>query len=291
MNKRDPLQGRAILVTGAGRGLGRAYAIDSARAGAAVVVNDVDECAAEAVAVEIIRDGGSAVAHSGSVADWAVAEGAVATCLRRFGHIDGLVNNAGVNGRVTDLTQTSADDIRSVFEVNALGTFFCAVHAARAMESRHRGAIINVTSGVALGRDSKSDYAATKGAVLSMTYCWALELAPHGIRVNAISPRARTPMVLAGDPESRFPPPEETAPLVTFMLSDYFDLTGQVVLLWDGELSFLSPPMKVSNLQRRDKWTFRDVHAAFQDLRRDAQPVGRDASRYTLTPSLRQADE
>lgn len=238
------LSGKAVVVTGAGRGLGRAYALALADEGAAVVVNDIDGAAAAAVARELAECGATGLAHPGSVADWDAAAALIACCERELGAIDGLVNNAGLllAGPAWDADPAR---LRRLVEVNVLGTLYCGAHALRAMVARRRGAIVNVTSGAHLGMAGLSAYGATKGAVASLTYGWALEAQPFGVRVNAFSPVARTAMSV--DPMADEPPPEAVAPVVAFLLSDRAaGITGQVVRCDADGVSLLAPPRRRS---------------------------------------------
>jgi NAD(P)-dependent dehydrogenase (short-subunit alcohol dehydrogenase family) len=139
------LDGKAVIVTGAGRGLGRAFALDAGAQGASVVVNDIDADAAEKVAAEIAESGGQAVASVGSVADWERAAELVATCLEEYGAVDGLVNNAGVLNLAPPWAETE-ESIRRVVEVNLLGALFVGSHAVRAMIDQGSGSIVNITS-------------------------------------------------------------------------------------------------------------------------------------------------
>ena len=144
------LDGKAVIVTGAGRGLGRAFALDAAAEGASVVVNDIDTEAAEKVAAEIAGDGGRAVSCAGSVANWDQADDLVQTCLKEYGALDGLVNNAGVLALRPAWDETE-DSIRRVVEVNLLGALFVGTHAVRAMVDQGSGSIVNITSSAQLG--------------------------------------------------------------------------------------------------------------------------------------------
>src|SRR5207249_1892679 len=162
----------AIVVTGAGRGLGRAYALDAAREGASVVVNDVDAGNASAVCNEILAFGGAAVPSGESVATWDGAASLIATCLGEFGHLDGLVNNAGVMSMQEPAALTEAD-ANAVIQVNLLGSVYVGTHAIRAMQAGDGGAIVNATSSAQFGFSHLGVYGATKGALASLTYSWA----------------------------------------------------------------------------------------------------------------------
>jgi NAD(P)-dependent dehydrogenase (short-subunit alcohol dehydrogenase family) len=272
------LADRAIVVTGAGGGLGRAYAVAAAAEGAAVVVNDVDEGAASAVAGAIADGGGRAVAHAGSVADWAAAGAAIERCSQAFGRIDGLINNAGISRVGDPWREETGDRARAIVEVNLLGTIYCGVHALRAMVAQRSGSILNVTSGALLGLLEHSLYGASKGGVAALTWGWAVDAAPYGVRVNAISPLARTAMsevwVNRDAAHMEEPPPESVAPLAVFLLSDRAaDVNGQVVRLDAGGLSIMRPPAFPEPLALSDR-SLDGVESAFGELRRDLQPVG-----------------
>ncbi|XVQ86948.1 SDR family NAD(P)-dependent oxidoreductase [Microbispora siamensis] len=188
------LDGRCVVVTGAGRGLGRAYALACAAHGAGVVVNDVDGAAAHAVAAEIAAAGGHAVAEPGSAGSWEVAARLAGTAELEFGRLDGLVANAGITHHAPPWEEDEAR-LRRITEVNVLGVQFAAVHAMRAMVRRGAGgSIVTVVSGARFGIPGMSAYGATKGAVAAMTAGWARDCASAGIRVNAVSPLAETGM-------------------------------------------------------------------------------------------------
>lgn len=228
------LAGKSVVVTGAGRGLGRAYALACAAHGASVVVNDVDASAAYATRESIMRSGGLATAHIGSVARWDTAQELIELAAAS-GRLDGLVANAAVHHQSLPWLDTE-DDITRIVGVNVIGGLFTGIHAMRAMLDRG-GSIVTVTSGARFGIPKMSAYGVTKGAVSAMTAVWATEGRPYGIRVNAVSPLAHTRMS-AADLRSDRPPlaaPERIAPLVVALLSDQSsDVTGQT-FRFDGE--------------------------------------------------------
>jgi len=256
------LDGRAVIITGAGRGLGRAYALCVAAEGGCVVVNDVDPEPAEEVVAEIHQRGGQAQAVVGSVADYEFTEQLVQTCVDVFGSIDGLINNAALM-HLSGPLEVSEDTFRSLVEVNILGSAFLGTHAARAMAERGGGRIVNVTSTAHLGRAGTSAYAITKGAVTSMTYAWAVDLQESGILVNAIAPSAWTRLTddfpVAGIDYANLPMPDEIAPLAAYLVSDEVDFTGQVLRLEKRALRVMSLPHFPTEADERDSWTVQDV--------------------------------
>src|SRR6187399_3097524 len=202
------LRDRAVIVTGAGRGLGEAFAIALAQAGVAVVANDIDVDLAERTAENIRAHGGRAVASGHTVTDPAQAEAMVDLCVAEFGAVDGLVNNAGLNYEALPW-QEEPGRIRELVEVNVLGVIYTGIAVVRAMIAQGRGgAIVNVSSGASLGQRKLGVYAASKGAVASLTYSWALDLEDAGIRVNAICPLAHTRMVWKSERALRNCPPD-----------------------------------------------------------------------------------
>lgn len=262
------LDGKAIVITGSGRGLGRGYAIEAALAGASVVINDIDQAPADDVAAEIVSAGGRAVAHAGSVSDWDQSEALIARCVSEFGRIDGLVNNAGLAHYALPQDETP-EGIRQMVDVNVVGVIVTATHAMRAMIAQGSGTIVNVTSGAHQGISTQGVYGATKGAVASATYSWAIDLAPHGIRVNAISPLAMTrmadnmPASMAG---VVLPDPSAIAPLMIFMLSDGADFTGQVLRLDGTTFNVLQQPRYDADAGvTRDSWTAEQIAQAWRD--------------------------
>ena len=284
------LEGRAVIVTGAGQGLGRAYAVEAAAHGASVVVNDMDLPLAKEVADEIVGRGGKAVAADGSVADWDDAAALSDIAVRTFGRLDGLVNNAGVF-HLARADEEVESLVRQAVDVNLLGAMFCGIHAIRTMIGcGNGGSIVNVSSGYQSGVATGGCYAATKGAVASLTYSWALEGHRHGIRVNAVAPMARTRMTeyaldqlrTTGE-RSAVPasnPPESVAPLVALLLAEGTRITGQVIRFDGRLLAVVGHPGKLEGVIEHDAWTVERIDEALRGaLKGSMQPVGLEAVR------------
>ncbi|HTX07875.1 MAG TPA: SDR family oxidoreductase [Solirubrobacteraceae bacterium] len=295
----DLLAGRGVVVTGAGRGLGRAFALAIGREGAGVVVNDVDTDEARAVAAEIDRDGGRAVVSAGSVASWADAEAMIDSCIDAFGAIDGLVNNAVAYTYYGPPWDEGEEQIRTATDVAVLGTLFCGVHAMRRMRERGRGSIVNISSRAHMGTRGMSTYVAVKGAVASATYGWALELADSGVRVNALAPgaytRAHDLAVAAGiytDTHRAIgAPPEVVAPAVVYLLSDLSaHLTGQTLAMLSGKLGLIAPPRPLEHTVERERWTAQEIAEVLDSEFTDQfQPVGFEASEYQFPAPVTRA--
>jgi NAD(P)-dependent dehydrogenase (short-subunit alcohol dehydrogenase family) len=283
------LQGKRVVVTGAGQGLGRAYAQAIAQEGGSVIVNDVDAHKSREVAASIREAGGRAQEHVGRVDDWDESGTIISACVEAFGGIDGLVNNAGLHA-VNKFTEEDPVFARRIIEVNVLGGIFTSVHAARQMEAQKSGGVIvNVTSGAASGLSMMATYGASKGALAALTWNLANELKDAGIRVNAISPAAQTGMVdttRAVRPSVVTWGPELMAPLVVFLLSDLsHNITGQIVKLWETELQLMRHHGPIQPAIKRDVWTpsaFAEVFA--NELKDQLQPYQRDMEGYVPFP-------
>lgn len=277
------VSGRNILVTGAGRGIGQYCAVLAAVEGASVVVNDVDEDAAGATVARIRAGGGRAVSACGDVSNWAVAEELVDRCIREFGAIDGLVNNAGrfYLGKAEAADPAS---VRDLLDTNVVGAIACGTYALVAMLRQGFGAVVNVVSGAHLGIPYMSVYGASKGAVASLTYGWALEVADRGVRVNAVSPLADTRMLartiewfreegLAGPRVD--PAPDASASAIVYLLSRASrEINGQIVRVEGDQLSVVAHPA-VRHPVVRGEWSVAAIDEAFHGpLSNAAVPLG-----------------
>lgn len=188
------LANRVAIVTGAGRGLGRAHALAIAQNGARVVVNDVDATAAGEVCSEILGRGGQAISHSANIQDLRAVEDMVAQAIGRWGQLDILVNNAGI---LRDKTFAKIDlaDFRLVLDVHVMGSVNCTRAVWAHMKERAYGRIIFTTSSSGLyGNFGQSAYSAAKMALVGLMQTLALEGSRHGIHVNCLAPSAATQM-------------------------------------------------------------------------------------------------
>ncbi|MCC7362847.1 MAG: SDR family oxidoreductase [Dehalococcoidia bacterium] len=291
------LESKVVVVTGGGRGLGLAYSLQCAAAGAAVVVNDINADVAEGTAEAIRAAGGKARADAGSVADWEYCEQLVERTVAAYGRIDGLVNNAGLY-YVSPAWEDDPARVRRLIEVNVLGTLYCGAAALRRMVAQGSGSVVNVTPGAHAGLPSMPVYGASKGAVASYTYNAALDAMPFGVRVNAVSPVAMTRMGRAqdgtvsdevADVASSGPAelsPANVAPLIVYLLSDRAaDVTGQVVRLQGRTLSLIEHPVPAGPAVERERWTAEAIGETFErELRGALRPVGLRAESYAWEP-------
>ena len=246
MSSSASLDGQTALVTGGGRGIGRAIAIALAEAGAQVVVNYANSAsAADAVVEQITAAGGSAYALKANVSIEAEVDGLIKTVLERSGRLDVLVNNAGIT-RDGLLMRMKTDDWQSVIALNLSGVFLCTRAVARPMLKQKSGRIINITSVVGLmGNAGQANYAAAKAGVIGLTKSTAKELASRSITVNAVAPGfiatdmtkdLDADLILKDIPLGTFGTQEQVAGAVRFLAADPAAayITGQVLQVDGG---------------------------------------------------------
>ena len=273
-------QDRVVVVTGAGRGIGRAHALAFAAEGAPVVVNDVDGDATAGVVAEIEALGGRAVANTADIADWAGASELVGTALAHFGRLDVLVNNAGfVRDRM--LVNLAEDEWDAVVRVHLKGHFAPLRHAAdhwraEAKAGRMPSArVINTSSGAGLlGSVGQGNYSAAKAGIAGLTVVAAAELARYGVTVNAIAPAARTRMTEAvfasmARPDEGFDAmaPENVSPLVVWLGSEESSqVTGRVFEVEGGKVSLAQAWRHGPVVDKGDRWEPAELGPVVKDL-------------------------
>ena len=281
------LEGKVAVVTGAGSGLGREYAIAFAQHGAAVIVNDfgasvdgerMQSNSADAVVEEIVSLGGNAVANTASVADWDGAKSIIETATQHFGRLDIVVNNAG-NNRPSSLVDLTEQDVDSQISVHLKGTLavshFAAAHWNEVGAEAHR-AIVNTTSAAGLHPTTGAGvYGATKSAIAALTVSHAQELARLGVRVNAVAPCARTrmvnesPTVLAMMPKAEGfdrHAPEHVAPLVVYLASSLCRFTGRVFAIEGPDVAIYRSFSVEQNWTTHEAWTPEELAQTFAEI-------------------------
>ena len=276
------LDGRVAIVTGAGRGIGRAHALELAAQGAAVVVNDFGvslsgegdgDTPADQVVAEIEAAGGRAVANGADVADFAQAEAMVRQAIDTFGGLDILVNNAGfVRDRM--LVNTSEEEWDAVIRVLLKGHFAPLRHAGsywrdESKAGRPRAArVINTSSGAGLqGSVGQSAYSAAKAGVAGLTLVAAQEMGRYGVTVNAIAPVAKTRMTEGAFDTSGMALPEDNSPIVAWLASEEAgDVTGRMIEI-DGSLITLENGWRHGeNRDAGGRWSAPEVGPALREM-------------------------
>jgi NAD(P)-dependent dehydrogenase (short-subunit alcohol dehydrogenase family) len=276
MAKTD-VEGKVVIVTGAGRGIGRDIALLMARGGAKVVVNDLGvsltgepggESPARETVAEILAQGGQAVASEDSVADWQGAQRLVALALERFGGLDVVVNNAGIIREIS-FQETSPEDFDKTVKVHLYGSFYVSRAAAPHFIARKSGAYIHMTSSTGLiGRRNLSAYASAKMGVVGLMRSIALDMAAAGVRSNCISPAAATrmtPQRANAQKDEAFRARvrgDQVAPLALFLASEAAAaINGQIIGVRGNELYLYSQPRPVRTLHRAEGWTVEALDA------------------------------
>ncbi len=248
------LKDKVAIITGGGSGFGEVTARLFAREGAAIMIADINGEAAQTVADSIAAEGGQAVWARTDVTSSSSVEAMVQAALNRFGRVDILFNNAGIEGFGT-VVDTDENAWERIFAVHVRGTYLCSKYALPAMiEGRRGGSVVNVSSVAGLvGIRNMTAYSAAKGAILSMTRSMAVDFAQYGVRVNCVAPgTTMTPMgqrLVEGDtpeqlalrmsryPLNRFGRPEEIANAVLFLASDESSYATGSCLVIDGGLT------------------------------------------------------
>jgi NAD(P)-dependent dehydrogenase (short-subunit alcohol dehydrogenase family) len=285
------LSGRVAVITGAGRGLGREYALLFAHEGARVVVNDLggnpdgsgkSDDPAEAVVAEIRAMGGEALATHDDVADWDGARSLIGTAVEAYGDLHVLVNNAGIL-RDRSLANMSADEWDSVMRVHLRGHFCPTRFAAEHWRTRAKAgditdrALINTSSPSGLlGNRGKANYGAAKAGIAAFTIIADIELSAYGVRCNSIAPAARTRLTTGADDASAGHPlrdriiddghPANVAAVVAYLATATCPLRGLVMITRGRRVQVMQPWTPIETIDNDDVWTF-------ADLRRQLDPL------------------
>jgi NAD(P)-dependent dehydrogenase (short-subunit alcohol dehydrogenase family) len=270
------LEGKAIVVTGAGSGIGRAIAVGCAAQGAKVVVADLGvglagedptSEVADAVVKEITAAGGEAVAVADDVSTWQGGEHIVGTAIEHWGKIDGAVCVAGIL-RERMLFNMSEDEWDAVIRVHLKGHFTVFRHAAAIMRKQESGSLIGITSGAFVGSVAQANYSAAKGGIVSLMHSAAAGLHRYGVRANCIAPVARTRMSANVPQElAEMGEPEDIAPMAEYLLSDASaDVTGQIYTVVGGRIAVWNQPVEVRSMQKEGRWTPEEIASRFDEV-------------------------
>ncbi len=269
------LEGKVVLVTGAGGGIGRDFALAMAAAGAKLVVNDLgtsvkgegtSSAPAEQVAAQIRAAGGTAVANADSVADWACANRIVQAALDSFGRLDVVVNNAGIL-RDRFFFNMALEEWRAVIDVHLNGSFYVARAAAPQFKAQESGAYLHMTSTSGLvGNLGQANYAAAKLGIVGLSKSIALDMAKYRVRSNCIAPFAWSRMIgsiptQAPDQQARVEKLQametaKIAPLAVYLASDEArDVSGQIFAVRANEIFLMSQNRPLRSVHRDGGWS------------------------------------
>ena len=299
------MQGKVVVVTGAGGGIGRDIALAMAAQGAQVVVNDIgtstsgegtDAGPAQKVVDEIRAAGGQAVANTDSVAEAAAAGRIVQSALDHFGRIDGVVNNAGIL-RDRFFHKMSQDEWDAVLKVHLYGSYYMSRAAANHFKEQESGAFVHMTSTSGLiGNFGQANYSAAKLALVALSKSIALDMAKFHVRSNCIAPFAWSRMIGSiptDTPEQQARvakiqqmTPNKIAPLAVYLLSDAArDVNAQVFAVRNNEIFLMSQPRPVRSVHRSEGWTPQDIAAhGMPALKSSFVPMERSGDVFSWDP-------
>jgi len=305
MSEPKPLNGKVILVTGAGGGIGRAIALEAAKAGASIVVNDIgasldgkreSSAAAENTVAEIEKNGGKAVANGDDVSIPEGAQAMVRQATDSYGRLDTVVNNAGIL-RDCFFHKMTYEDFDAVVKVHLYGTFNVSRAAADVMREQGTGSLIHMTSTSGLiGNLAQANYSAAKLGIAALSKSMALDLQRWNIRSNCIAPFAwsrMTSSIKVDSPEQeervnrmKEMAPEKIAPIALYLASDEgADTTGQIFAVRNNEIFLMSQPRPVRSVHRGEGWDLNSVRShAIPALRASYVPLDVSADAFSWDP-------
>jgi len=299
------LDGKSVIVTGAGRGIGRDFALMMAAQGASVVVNDVggsatgegeDATPAQQVVNEILAAGGKAVANSDSVASWEGANRIIQCAVDNFGTVHSVVNNAGIL-RDRIFHQMSVDEWRAVIDVHLNGSFYMARAAAPIFRSEGRGRYVHMTSTSGLvGNFGQANYAAAKLGIVGLSKSIALDMQRYGVTSNCISPFAwsrligtiptATPEEAARVAKIKTMETRMIAPMAVYLSSDASaEVTGQIFGVRANEIFLMGQSRPIRSVHRDEGWTPETVAShAIPAIKASFYPLDRSADVFSWDP-------
>jgi NAD(P)-dependent dehydrogenase (short-subunit alcohol dehydrogenase family) len=298
------LKDKAVVVTGAGGGIGRDFALAMAAAGASVVVNDIgasvhgegkDAGPAQKVVDEIKAAGGRAVASTDSVADWTAAQRIIECCLDSFKRIDAVVNNAGIL-RDRFFFNMSIEEWKAVIDVHLNGSFYVSRAAAPHFKQQSSGAYVHMTSTSGLiGNLGQANYSAAKLGIAGLSKSIALDMAKFKVRSNCIAPFAWSRMIgsIPAETEDQKARVEKMkamatakiAPLAVYLLSDRSDVSGQIFSVRANEIFLMGQSRPLKSVHRAEGWTPETVAShAIPALRGAFFPLDRTQDVFTWDP-------
>jgi NAD(P)-dependent dehydrogenase (short-subunit alcohol dehydrogenase family) len=299
------LDGKVVVVTGAGNGIGKDFALALAANGARVVVNDLGTSAsgegadtgpAQAVVDEIRDAGGEAVANTDSVAEWQSANRIITTAMDAFGRVDGVINNAGIL-RDRMFFKMNEEEWRTVVDVHMNGAFFVSRAAANYMRDQESGAYIHMTSTSGLvGNFGQANYAAAKLGVVALSKCIALDMARAKVRSNCISPFAWSRLIGTIPTETdaekervermKRMETNKIAPLAVYLMSDAAaDVTGQIFGVRANEIFLFNHNRPVRTVHRSEGWTPESIGShCIPTMRSSFAPLDRSSDVFSWDP-------
>ena len=302
----NSLQDKVVVVTGAGRGIGREIAILAAREGAKVVVNDLgagadgegskDASPAEEVVAAIRKEGGVAVVNTDSVAESSGAVNIIKTAVDNFGRIDSVINNAGIL-RDRIFHKMSVVDFELVIKVHLMGTFYVSRAAANYFRDQESGSYVHFTSTAGLiGNFGQANYMAAKLGIIGLSKSIALDLGRYNVRSNCVSPFAWSRLIGTIPTETdaekervariKAMGPEKIAPLTVFLASDLAkDVTGQIFGARMNEIFLFSQSRPIRSVHRSEGWTPQSIAAhALPAMKTSFYPLDRSADVFCWDP-------
>ena len=299
------VEGKVVVVTGAGGGIGRDIALAMAKNGARVVVNDIGAALdgaggsagpAQQVVDEIRAAGGEAVPNTDSVADAASAARIVECAVESFGRIDAVVNNAGIL-RDRFFHKMSVDEWDSVLKVHLYGAYYVSRAAATHFKEQNAGAMVHMTSTSGLiGNFGQANYAAAKLGIVALSKSIALDMLKFNVRSNCIAPFAWSRMIGAIPTDTdeqrarvdkiKQMTPAKVAPLAVYLASDAASaVNGQIFSVRNNEISLISQPRPVRSVHRSEGWTPQSIaEHAMPAMRASFYPLDRSADVFSWDP-------